>query len=146
VAVPAAEPERTGDMDIDFKTKISELNVRQRDWFVTAMISMVLADGNIDRAEVDFLLKATSLIKDEPTKDRMKKFIQFKTLPPLGAPGAVDRKVAMTMIIDLIRVAVADKDFADKEKDMIRQIGHSLSFAPDEIDKLVLYGFELMTA
>ena len=133
-------------MDIDFKTHISELSPRQRDWFVTAMISMVLADGNIDRAEVDFLLKATSLIKEDAAKERMKKFIQFKTLPPLGAPGTVDRKVAMTMIIDLIRVAVADKDFANKEKDMIRTIGQSLSFAPDEIDKLVMYGFELMAS
>lgn len=133
-------------MDIDFKTHISELNPRTRDWFVTAMISMILADGNIDRAEVDFLIKATSLIKDEPTKERMKKFIQFKTLPPLGAPGTVDRKIAMSMIIDLIRVAVADKDFAEKEKTMIREIGHSLAFAPDEIDKLVMYGFELMAS
>ena len=133
-------------MDIDFKTKISELNDRQRNWFATAMVAMVLADGNIDRAKVDFLLKVTSMIKDESTKDRLKKFIQFKTIPPLGQPVGLDRKVAMTIIIDLIRVAVSDKDFANAEKDMIREVGKSLKFAPDEIDKLVMYGFELMAS
>ena len=133
-------------MDIDFKTKISELNPKSRDWFVTALVAMILADGNIDRAEVDFLVKATSLVKEDAEKERLKKFIQFKTVPPLGAPVGIERKIAMTMIIDLIRVAVADKDFADKEKDMIREIGHNLSFAPDEIDKLVMYGFELMAS
>ncbi len=133
-------------MDIDFKTKISALNDRQRDWFATAMVAMVLADGDIDRAEVDFLLKVTSMIKDESTKDRLKKFIQFKTIPPLGQSVGLDRKVAMTMIIDLIRVAVADKDFANAEKDMIREVGKSLKFASDEIDKLVMYGFELMAS
>ena len=131
-------------MEIDFKTKISSLNDRQRDWFATAMVAMVLADGDIDRAEVDFLVKITSLVKEEATKDRLKKFIQFKTIPPLGKPTGVDRKIAMTMIIDLIRVAVADKDFAEVEKEMIREIGQTLAFAPDEIDKLVMYGFELM--
>ena len=48
------------------------------------------------------------------------------------------------MIIDLIRVALADKDFAESEQEMIREVGQTLSFAPDEIDKLVMYGFELM--
>ena len=67
-------------MEIDFKTKISILSDRQRDWFATAMVAMVLADGDIDRAEVDFLLKVTTLIKDEAAKDRIKKFIQFKTV------------------------------------------------------------------
>ena len=133
-------------MDIDFKTKISELNPKSRDWFVTALVAMILADGNIDRAEVDFLVKATSLVKEDAEKERLKKFIQFKTVPPLGAPVGIERKIAMTMIIDLIRVAVADKDFAATEKEMIRKIGQSLAFAPDEIDKLVMYGFELMTS
>ena len=133
-------------MDIDFKTKITALNERQRDWFATAMIAMVLADGNIDRSEVDFLVRITNLVKDEATVDRLKKFIQFKTIPPVGQPVGLDRKVAMTIIIDLIRVAVADKDFANAEKDMIREVGKSLKFAPDEIDKLVMYGFELMAS
>ena len=124
-------------MDIDFKTKISSLNERQRDWFATAMVAMVLADGDIDRTEVDFLLKITTMVKEEATKDRLKKFIQFKTVPPLGKPTGVDRKVAMTMIIDLIRVAVADKDFAESEKEMIREVGQTLSFAPEEIDEMI---------
>ena len=52
--------------------------------------------------------------------------------------------VFLVGIIDLIRVAVADQDFANSEKEMIRDIGSSLNFAPEEIDKLVMYGFELM--
>ncbi len=131
-------------MDIDFKTKITSLNERQRDWFATAMIAMVLADGDIDRSEVDFLVRITNLVKDEATVDRLKKFIQFKTIPPLGKPIGIDRKIAMSMIIDLIRVAVADQDFDNKEKEMIREIGESLGFGQHEIDKLVMYGFELM--
>lgn len=131
-------------MDIDFKTKISALNPRQRAWFATAMISMVLADGNIDRAEVDFIVKLLGLVKDESMVERLKKFIQFKTIPPLGAPPEIDRKTAMTMIIDMIRVAVSDMNFAQAEKDMIGKIGKSMSFSDEELNKLVMYGFELM--
>lgn len=131
-------------MEIDFKTKISALNPRQRAWFATAMISMVLADGNIDRAEVDFIVKLLGLVKDESMVERLKKFIQFKTIPPLGAPPEIDRKTAMTMIIDMIRVAVSDMNFAQAEKDMIGKIGKSMSFSDEELNKLVMYGFELM--
>jgi uncharacterized tellurite resistance protein B-like protein len=131
-------------MDIDFKTKISALNPRQRAWFATAMIGMILADGNIDRAEVDFIVKLVSLVKDEGMVERLKKFIQFKTMPPLGPPPEIDRKTCMSMIIDLIRVAVSDMSFAPTEKDMIGKIGRTMGFSDEELEKLVMYGFELM--
>ena len=131
-------------MDIDFKTKISALNPRQRAWFATAMVSMILADGNIDRAEVEFIVKIVALVKDETMVERLKKFIQFKTTPPLGAPPEIDRKIAMTMVLDLIRIAVSDMNFAPTEKDMIGKIGRSMGFSDEELNKLIMYGFELM--
>ena len=132
-------------MDVDFKTKISELKPTHRTWFATALVAMVLADGNIDRSEVEFIMKLTSLVRDEATVERLKKFIQFQTIPPLGSPPGIDKKIGMTMIIDLIRVAVADQDFAPQEKDMIEKIGKSMGFNREELDKLVMYGFELMS-
>lgn len=132
-------------MDIDFKTKISELKSHQRTWFATAMVAMVLADGNIDQAEVGFIMKLTSIIKDDTTVERLKKFIQFQTTPPLGNPTGIDKKIGMSMIIDLIRIAVSDQDFAPTEKELIEKIGKGLGFSSEEVDKLVLYGFELMT-
>ncbi len=131
-------------MDVDFKTKISELKSPQRTWFATAMVAMILADGSIDRTEVDFIMKLTSFIKDEATVERLKKFIQFQTIPPLGSPAGIDKKMGMSMIVDLIRIAVADQDFAPAEKEMIEKIGKSMGFNREEIDKLVMYGFELM--
>ena len=132
-------------MDIDFKTKISALNPRQRAWFATAMVSMILADGNIDRAEVEFIVKIVALVKDETTVERLKKFIQFKTTPPLGPPPEMDRKVAMSMVLDLIRIAVSDMNFAPPEKEGITKIGRSMGFSDEELNKLIMYGFELMS-
>ncbi len=131
-------------MDVDFKTKVSELNPRAREWFATAMVGMVLADGDIDRSEMDFLLRMIQTVKEEAVVDRLKKFLQFKTPPPLGSPVGISRKEGMTMIIDLIRVAVADQDFDSKEKEMVHTVGKSLGLKEAEVDKLVLYGFELM--
>ena len=132
-------------MEVDFKTKISALNPRQREWFATATVAMMLADGEIDRNEMDFILRVIQLVKDEMVVDRLKKFIQFKTLPPLGTPTGIDRKMGMSMIIDLIRLAVADQDFDKKEKEMIQEIGTNMGFSQQELDQLVMYGFELMT-
>ena len=131
--------------DVDFKTKVSQLNPRAMEWFATAMVGMVLADGDIDRSEMDFMLKMIQLVPDPIVVDRLKKFIQFKTVPPLGKPVGIERKVGMAMIIDLIRVAVSDNDFDKKEKEMVADIGKNLGFRDEEVDKLVLYGFELMT-
>ncbi|MBI4083923.1 MAG: TerB family tellurite resistance protein [Candidatus Lambdaproteobacteria bacterium] len=131
-------------MDIDFKTKISTLSTRHRVWFCTAMVAMVLADGNIERNEVDFIIRVLGLIKDDAAIERLKKFIQYKTVPPLGAPMGIDRKLGMSMIVDLIRIAVSDNVFAESEKHMIRDIGGKLGFSPPEVEKLVMFGFELI--
>lgn len=133
-------------MEVEFKTKVSALNERQRTWFATAMVAMILADGDIDRSEVEFLVKVIGLVKDPTVSERLKKFIQFKTMPPLGSPVGIDRKLGMSMVIDLIRIAVADNDFATSEKEMIQDIGKNLGFGTEELDKLVMYGFELMSA
>jgi len=134
------------DVDIDFKTPISGLNQKQRQWFATALIAMILADGNIDRAEVDFLVKVLTIVKEEHEVDRLKKFIQFKTMPTIPPPaGLFDRKLAMTVLLDMVRIAVADKDFAAKEEEMVRHVGETLGFSTGEVDKLVAYGFELMS-
>ncbi len=131
--------------EVDFKTRISQLNPRAREWFATAMVAMVLADGDIERSEMDFLLKMIQLVKEPAVVERLKKFLQFKTVPPLGSPVGISRKEGMTMIIDLIRVAVSDQDFDAKEKELVQEVGKSLGLKQDEVDKLVLYGFELMT-
>jgi uncharacterized tellurite resistance protein B-like protein len=130
--------------EVDFKTKISQLNPRAREWFATAMVGMVLADGDIERSEMDFLLRLIQLVKEPAVVDRLKKFLQFKTVPPLGSPVGISRKEGMAMIVDLIRVAVADQDFDAKEKELVQNVGKSLGLKPEEVDKLVLYGFELM--
>ena len=111
---------------------------------ILLVLASILADGNIDRAEVDFIVKLVSLVKDEGMVERLKKFIQFKTMPPIGPPPEIDRKTCMSMIIDLIRVAVSDQNFAPTEKEMIGKIGKSMGFADEELEKLVMYGFELM--
>lgn len=130
--------------EVNFKTKISLLNPRAREWFATAMVGMVLADGDIERAEMDFLLKMIQLVKEPAIVERLKKFLQFKTVPPLGSPVGISRKEGMSMIIDLIRVAVSDQDFDAKEKQLVQDVGKSLGLKKEEVDKLVLYGFELM--
>ena len=134
------------DRDVHFKTRFSQLNERQRVWFATAIVAMILADGDIDRNEVNFIVKLIKLVPEKRVAQRLKKFIRFRTVPPLGGLGHVDRKLGMTMIIDLIRIAVADNDFAPAEKEMIQKIGKDLGFNEDEIRKLVMFGFELMSS
>ncbi|MDH4225112.1 MAG: hypothetical protein OEW12_05655 [Deltaproteobacteria bacterium] len=132
------------DMDIDFKTPISRLNNPQRIWFATALTAMILADGDIARQEAEFLVKVLAIVRDNQEVDRLKKFIQYKTVPTLSKPIGIDRKLGMAILVDLVRIAVSDKDFADKEEKMIRFVGENLGFTNSEVDTLVAYGFELM--
>ena len=131
------------DGSIQFKTELSQLDGRQRRWFATAIVAMVLADGKIDHDEVNFVVELIKQVSSDAREtQRLKKFIRFRTVPPLGEPIHIDRRLGITMLIDLIRVAVADNDLPPPEKEMIRRIGKDLGFNETELRQLVMFGFE----
>ena len=71
-------------MAVEFKTPIQAMDDKQKEWFATAMVSMVLADGNVTQGEVESLMSSFSFINPPPA-DRLKKFLHYKTMPDLPA-------------------------------------------------------------
>ena len=45
-------------MALTFRTPIAKMNDQQREWFASAMIAMILSDGNVSQGEVESLMQA----------------------------------------------------------------------------------------
>ena len=129
-----------------FRTPIQQMDSRQKEWFATAMVAMVLADGSIDQHEVDSLMKSIAFLDDPVTIERLKKFLQHQTPPPIPAFSGWEKELRFraAILLDLIQVAVADRDFSQGEKEKFYGIGNLLGFPRNKIDELIAMGNKFM--
>ena len=111
-----------------------------------AMVAMVLADGDVDESEVKSLLGSISFIKSPETQARLKKYLQHKTMPVLNAFVGWDNKpkARALLLIDLLEVAIADRDLSPKERDQFRHIGDVLGFQRAQLDHFLETGTQAM--
>ncbi|MBI3992932.1 MAG: TerB family tellurite resistance protein [Candidatus Lambdaproteobacteria bacterium] len=129
-------------MSTNFRTPIASMNDQQKEWFATAMVSMVVADGDVSQGEVQSLLASLSFIKSPETQERLKKYIHYKTVPVLNAFVGWDKeqKRRAAMLFDLIHVAIADQDLSAKEQQQFHHIGKMLGFPRDQVEHLIKLG------
>ena len=133
-------------MATGFRTPIHLMDAAQKEWFATVMVAMVLADGSITQAEVDHLMQSISFVGDPETINRLKKFLQYQTPPPIPVfPGwEKELRNRAAILLDLIQVAVSDKDFSEGEKKKFYEIGNLLGFPRHKIDELIAMGHKFM--
>lgn len=129
-----------------FRTPVAAMTPQQKEWFATAMVTMVLADGNVTREEVDSLLGSISFVKNDQVVANLKKFVQYQTLPQLPAFVGWDKQVRhrACIMLDLMEVAIADRDFSAKEKEQFIHIGRLLGFPPSKVEELIAMGHKAM--
>ena len=129
-------------MGQELRTPVKTMTEHQKEWFATAMVAMVLADGNVSAGEVQSLLRSIGFVKAPETVERLKKHVQFQTAPPISIfPGWEDEmKKKAIMLLDLMEVAISDRDFSPPEKVKFYEIGRLLGFKKGKIDQLVEAG------
>lgn len=126
-------------MAVSFRTAVHSMDDRQKEWFATAMVAMVMADGTVTEGEVESLLQSVSFVKETEAVERLKKYIQFNTPPPLPAFSGWEKEIKKkaAILLDLIQVAISDRDFSSEEKEKFYEIGKVLGFPRQKIDELV---------
>lgn len=125
-----------------FHTPIAKMTDQQREWFASAMIAMILADGNVSKGEVESLLQAIAFVKHPQAVERLKKFVHYQAPPTLTPFHGWERepKNRAMMMVDLMSVAIADRDFSQKERDQFHRIGALLGFPDPKVDELINMG------
>ena len=129
-------------MSQSFRTPIQEMNAHQREWFATAMVVMVMADGNVTREEMESIVRTISFVKNEVLVETLKKYIHYQTAPTLTAFAGWEKelKYRAYMMLDLMDVAISDRDFSPKEKTQFLFIGKLLGFPVPKVEELIAMG------
>lgn len=135
-------------MSTEFNTPISKMNDHQKEWFATAIVAMILADGSVTREESESLMRSISFVRNPTLVETLKKYIAYQTVPNLTAFNGWEDKLKnrAIMMLDLMKVAIADRDFSPKEKEQFIYIGKLLGFRPPKVEELILIGTQAIDA
>ena len=122
------------------------MDTDQKEWFATAMVAIVLADGKVSQGEVEGLMNSISFVQDPNAVERLKKYIQFQTPPPLSVFTGWEKEVRNkgAILLDLMDVAVSDSDLSPPEKAKFYELGNLLGFNKGKIDELIEAGNRFM--
>jgi uncharacterized tellurite resistance protein B-like protein len=126
----------------NFRTPVEAMNDHQREWFAMAMVAMVLADGNVTQGEAQSLMQSLAFIRNAALLDTLKKYVAYQTVPNLTAFAGWENKLKNRALImlDLMEVAIADRDFSPKEREQFLQIGKLLGFPRQKVEELISMG------
>jgi uncharacterized tellurite resistance protein B-like protein len=118
------------------------MDAHQKEWFATAMVSMILADGDVSEGEVDSLMTTFTVICDDESAGRLRKFLQYKTMPDLSAFSGWSKnpKARALMLIDLMETAISDRSFSPKEREQFVRIGKLLGFSYQQVEQFISMG------
>jgi len=124
------------------RTPIESMNDHQREWFATAMVSMVLADGNVTQGEAQSLMQSIAFLRNPQFVETLKKYVAYQTVPNLTAFAGWEDKIKnrALMMLDLMDVAIADRDFSPKEREQFLLIGKVLGFPRPKVEELIALG------
>jgi len=113
------------------------LSEEQRIWYGKLVVSAILADGNIDAAEIQFLKQVMETLKSPASKKEILGYIETKVAPPLVKPAtAIPDQILAAIYLELILVCISDSDFDQTERDFLVQAAEMMEFTSDYRNKM----------
>ncbi|MBU2509892.1 TerB family tellurite resistance protein [bacterium] len=119
---------------------VHTLNKEQKVWYARFVIGAILADDEISPSEVDFLKQVISIVDSPDDKKELMQLISVKKRPPLTPPKGISKEVLAAIFIELILIMISDLDFADKEKEYLKEVSQLFNFSDAYFNELMSWG------
>ncbi|MBU3917567.1 TerB family tellurite resistance protein [bacterium] len=118
---------------MEFKA-IASMSDEVKEWFARAIVGMILADGRIDQAELDYLKGIISFLENTDLIDSILELTGRNAIPELD-PIDIDEKQALFIIEHLASISIVDENLDRNEEKFLRYAAAKLHLAPEIPDK-----------
>ncbi len=126
----------------EFDTElVSRMTDDQLFWFASAVVAMVMADEHIDLHERSFLHSAIRLVKDNEKIQELEEYILRWQTPPIEAIE-FSKEDQQHMLESLLNIATVDRDFDEREVNLLTKIARSMDIPETQIETLIKLGYK----
>ena len=112
------------------ESAIEKMSSEIKRWFAKAIVGMILADGRVDNAEIEYLNDIIGYFDDKEINDLIEAMVEKRELPVLE-PIDVLTHEALEILKHLTVLSVVDEDLDSAEKDFLKYVATQLGLPPD---------------
>jgi uncharacterized tellurite resistance protein B-like protein len=124
----------------EFDTElVGRMTKEQLFWFASAVVAMVMADEHIDLHERSFLHSAIRLVDDTKQIQELEEYILRWQAPPLEEIK-FSKKDKEQLLESLLNIATVDRNFDEREEQLLYQIATVIDISTEEIENLIKLG------
>ena len=118
---------------------VERMTKEQLFWFASAVVAMVMADEHIDLHERSFLHSAIRLVDDTKQIQELEEYILRWQAPPLEEIK-FSKKDKEQLLESLLNIATVDRNFDEREEQLLYQIATVIDISTEEIENLIKLG------
>ncbi len=107
---------------------VNTLKDDQKLWYANLVLSAILADGEINLSEIDFLKQILQIIASPQDKASLMLSIEKKVMPPLTPPPNIPPQLLAAMFMELILIIISDIDYDEGEKAFLESVADLFKF------------------
>jgi len=107
-----------------------------KEWFAKAVVGMILADGRIDKAEIDYLNNLIGFLNEGDLVQRISEMLKNSEMPELESLEIVTNE-ALEIVKHLVVMAVVDEDLAPREVSFLKYVTSQLGLPEDIPDRFL---------
>jgi hypothetical protein len=107
---------------------IQKMKPATKKWFAKAIVGMIVADGRIDKAEMEYLKSMIGYLDERDLEGLLLESIRKKEVPKLEPMDIIPNE-ALEIIKHLTVVAVVDEDLADNEVTFLKYVAAQLGLS-----------------
>jgi len=121
---------------------VHTLNPEQKVWYANVVIAAILADDEISPSEVDFLKQVIVIVENPAKKKELMAMISAKNKPEITPPKGISNEILAAIFIELMLIMISDLDFADDEKDFLKNTADLFKFEKSYFIELMRWAEE----
>lgn len=115
---------------------LEKMSPQAKEWFAKAVVGMMLADGHIDKAEVDYFNDLLGFLNNDQLVKSMSEMLSRKEAPELEPLDALPN-VGLEILKHLTIMAVVDQDLAPGEVTFLNEIALKLGLNEGITDRFL---------
>jgi uncharacterized tellurite resistance protein B-like protein len=115
---------------------IELMSPETKDWFARAVVGMILADGRIDKAEIEYLNNLIGFLNDNQLIRRISTLLKNNEMPTLE-PLEIVTNEALEIVKHLTVMAVVDEELANREVHYLKYVTDQLGLPAEIPDRFL---------
>ena len=121
-------------LNLSFLDKLSD---DQKQWMALAIAGMVVADGIIDKRELNDLGGVLTHMGNIDKAQKLMEMLKAKKVPRLPRIEVKDRGLAVHMLLAVAKVGIVDNSLSNKEAAYLIYLGAVLHFPKDYMQNIL---------